>query len=124
MTKLLGGTLLVLSRVDTGNVQGDAAGHAKVAAPGSGSGDVVRAADTLVLLDTMLVSSYMQCSPPRHSTLVSGLDDGENTSLLDVMRFRSLGGMRSLSFGREHSNTPSQKRAIYSSKLAALAYLL
>lgn len=29
-----------------------------------------KAVDTLVLLDTMLVSSYMQCSPPRHSALV------------------------------------------------------
>lgn len=35
----------------------------------SGGGDGT-AAETLVLVDTMLVSSYSQCSPPRHSALV------------------------------------------------------
>jgi len=37
---------------------------------GSAASGDGRAGDTLVLLDTMLVSSYMQCSPPRHSALV------------------------------------------------------
>lgn len=39
-------------------------------ADGGGVGDRTRAADTLVLVDTMLVSAYMQCSPSRHSALV------------------------------------------------------
>lgn len=42
-------------------------GDAEHAAGAVGDG---KAVDTLVLLDTMLVSSYMQCSPPRHSALV------------------------------------------------------
>ena len=49
-----------------GNVIGGSSGG-----DGHGDGDS-RAADTWVLLDTMLLSSYMQCSPPRHSALVSG----------------------------------------------------
>lgn len=44
-------------------------GDAGAAAGSAGDGDG-KAGDTLVLLDTMLVSSYMQCSPPRHSALV------------------------------------------------------
>lgn len=44
-------------------------GDAGIVAGTVGDGDG-KAGDTLVLLDTMLVSSYMQCSPPRHSALV------------------------------------------------------
>lgn len=36
----------------------------------SGDFGTMRAADRIILLDTMLVSAYMQCSPPRHTALV------------------------------------------------------
>ncbi|CAM9493888.1 unnamed protein product, partial [Scytosiphon promiscuus] len=43
--------------------------------------DGSKAVDTLVLLDTMLLSSYMQCSPPRHSALVELLSGPNRCSL-------------------------------------------
>lgn len=70
-------TVLITSNTTLLRVQEDAGDRAKQAArAGEGGGDGGnadddgKAADTLVLLDTMLVSSYMQCSPPRHSALV------------------------------------------------------
>ncbi|CBJ28092.1 conserved unknown protein [Ectocarpus siliculosus] len=49
---------------------------------GSGNSDNDgKAGDTLVLLDTMLMSSYVQCSPPRHSALVELLSGPNRCSL-------------------------------------------
>eukprot|EP00752_Nemacystus_decipiens_P012161 g10780.t1 len=55
-------------------------GDAGTAGGAGGDGDG-KAGDMLVLLDTMLVSSYMQCSPPRHSALVELLSGPNRCSL-------------------------------------------
>ncbi|CAM9684429.1 unnamed protein product [Pylaiella littoralis] len=78
-------------KADASDSEGDAVGGSKGAAQGvGGDGDDGNAAasvgdgkavGTLVLLDTMLVSSYMQCSPPRHSALVELLSGPNRCSL-------------------------------------------
>eukprot|EP00903_Cladosiphon_okamuranus_P017098 g15754.t1 len=62
----------------SGDGDGDARAGTTAGAAGDGDG---KAGDTLVLLDTMLVSSYMQCSPPRHSALVELLSGPNRCSL-------------------------------------------
>ncbi|CAM9318128.1 unnamed protein product, partial [Laminaria digitata] len=79
--------------------EGDGLNQAKAAQGitiGGDTGKIVdgdsRANDTWVLLDTMLLSSYMQCSPPRHSALVELLSGPNRCSLEACAPLLAAGG--------------------------------